>query len=260
MTQASAACDGVQSSSVATARSVSRIAQLRSVNLLSPNGLAPLRRPPLHGCVSHCGNGRYETFLVLAPQDRPSPVLRPRRRARKGDARVLGKRIRDDVDQRLDRCDGRHCAKHLCGIRRQEGLVPRSAAALRGRPGRSGKTLARAPTAREAVQGMLENAARLFTNDGTPRGCLLASAAATGSKAAADVREAAAHAAPSARSSPSGSRTTLREASCHGTQGRALADLAMAVTQGMSVLARDGADRAALIEVALASMSGWPEP
>jgi hypothetical protein len=52
----------------------------------------------------------------------------------------------------------------------------------------------------------------------------------------------------------------LREASCHGTQGRALADLAMAVTQGMSVLARDGADRAALIEVALASMSGWPEP
>ena len=40
---------------------------------------------------------------------------------------------------------------------------------------------------------MIENAARLYTGDATPRGCLLASAVATGSKDAADVREAAAY-------------------------------------------------------------------
>ena len=105
-------------------------------------------------------------------------------------------------------------------------------------------------------------ATRLFTNDDTPRGCLLASAAATGSKAAADVREAAAQERRAIRSvivkriEDDIARGLLPT----GTRSGALADLAMAVTQGMSVLARDSADRAALIEVALASMSGWPEP
>ena len=54
------------------------------------------------------------------------------------------------------------------------------------------KAFARAPTARDAVAGMIEDAARLYTGDATPKGCLLASAAASGSKDAADVRDAAA--------------------------------------------------------------------
>ncbi|WOI57946.1 TetR/AcrR family transcriptional regulator [Palleronia sp. LCG004] len=124
------------------------------------------------------------------------------------------------------------------------------------------KAMDLAPTARDAVAGMIENAARLFTSDATPRGCLLASAAATGSKGAADVRQAAA-----------GERRAIRGVIVarierdikqgllpKATQSEVLADLALAVTQGMSVLARDGADRETLLKVAHASMTGWPHP
>ena len=122
------------------------------------------------------------------------------------------------------------------------------------------KGLARAPTARDAVARMIEDAATLFTGDATPKGCLLASAAATGSKAAADVREAAAQ-----------ERRVIGEIIVRRierdieagllppeTMPHVLADLVLAVTQGMSVLARDGADRDALLAVARASMAGWP--
>ena len=119
-----------------------------------------------------------------------------------------------------------------------------------------------APTAQDAVTGMIENAAKLYTGDVTPKGCLLASAAATGSKDAADVREAAAKERRGIRA------IIIRriERDIEGgllppdTKPRVLADLALAVTQGMSVLARDGADRDTLLAVAKASMAGWPSP
>ena len=44
-----------------------------------------------------------------------------------------------------------------------------------------------APTAFDAARGMLTGAATTYTGDGTPSGCLLASATASGSAAAADV-------------------------------------------------------------------------
>lgn len=44
------------------------------------------------------------------------------------------------------------------------------------------------------------------------------------------------------------------------TKPTVLADMALAVTQGMSVLARDGAARNALLAVAHAAMNGWPGP
>ena len=130
-----------------------------------------------------------------------------------------------------------------------------------GDPGDLETSFARAPTARDAVMHMIENAARLFTGAQTPRGCLLASATATGSKDAADVRAAVAEV-----------RTSIRHTVAQrirrdmdqgwvppGTDPDALANLAVAVIQGMSVLARDGADREALLAVAHASMTGWPE-
>ncbi len=129
-----------------------------------------------------------------------------------------------------------------------------------GDPGDLEKAFASAPTAREAVAGMIENAARLFTGDATPRGCLLASAAATGSKDAADVREAAAQERRAIWSIIVRriERDIARNLLPSETEPGALADLALAVTQGMSVLARDGADREALLAVARASMVGWP--
>ena len=121
-------------------------------------------------------------------------------------------------------------------------------------------TFENAPTARHAVADMIENAARLFTGETTPRGCLLASAVATGSKEAADVRDAAAQERRVIRSiivdrieSDIG-RGVLPPS----TRPDVLADLALAVTQGISVLARDGADRKTLLAVAKASMVAWP--
>ena len=53
-----------------------------------------------------------------------------------------------------------------------------------GEPDDLEKAFAIAPTARHAVADMIENAARLFTGEATPKGCLLACAVATGSKGA----------------------------------------------------------------------------
>lgn len=116
-----------------------------------------------------------------------------------------------------------------------------------------------APTAREAVAGMLRGAAILYTGETTPRGCLLASAAATGSAGAAEVRAAIA-----------AQRRGLRDILIRrieadiavgrlapDTPGAVLADLALAVTQGMSVLARDGLDRDRLLALADAAMASW---
>jgi AcrR family transcriptional regulator len=121
------------------------------------------------------------------------------------------------------------------------------------------RAMSEAPTAREAVTGMLRGAAKLYTGDTTPRGCLLASAAATGSPDAADVRAAVA-------AERRGVRDIVirrieadiaRELLTADTPATVLADLALAVTQGMSVLARDGADRSRLLAIADAATAGW---
>lgn len=117
-----------------------------------------------------------------------------------------------------------------------------------------------APTARDAVARMMEDAATLYTGEATPRGCLLASAVATGSEAAADVRAAAAQERRAIRA------VVLRRIEKDieagilppRTEPAILANLTLAVTQGLSVLARDGADRGTLLAVAQAAMEGWP--
>jgi AcrR family transcriptional regulator len=119
--------------------------------------------------------------------------------------------------------------------------------------------LAGAPTARDAIAGILRRAAMLYTGETTPPGCLLASAAATGSPEALKVREAVA-----------AERRSIRDIIIRrievdiakrllppDTRSATLADLAIAVGQGMSVLARDGADRACLLSVAEAATAGW---
>ncbi len=129
-----------------------------------------------------------------------------------------------------------------------------------GDPAALEQTMQRAPTARQAVADMLRGAAVLYTGDSTPPGCLLASAAATGSPDAASVRTAVAT-----------ERRRIREIIRRrvmvdmeagrlppGTAPDVLADLAIAVTQGMSVLARDGAPRKTLLAVAEAALQGWP--
>lgn len=120
--------------------------------------------------------------------------------------------------------------------------------------------LAQANSAHEAVKTMLEGAAIAFTGDATPSGCLLASAALSCSESAADVRQ-------KLGAIRRGMEAQLRDRILLGVERKelgtdadadALAGLVMAVIQGMSTAARDGAPREKLQRVAAAALAVWP--
>ncbi len=117
-----------------------------------------------------------------------------------------------------------------------------------------------APTAREAATGLLQASAIGFTGDSTPPGCLLASAAINCSAAAADVQTALSDLRLNIE-------RHLRSKIVHDrsmcklrpeADAEALAGHIMAVIQGMSTLARDGATREKLLSVASTAMRAWP--
>ncbi len=117
-----------------------------------------------------------------------------------------------------------------------------------------------AATAREAARELLRLAALGFTGDDTPSGCLLATSAISCSAEAAEVQAALA-------AIRRGIERHLRERITRdiaagdlppGTDAAVLAGLVMAVTQGLSTLARDGAPRAHVVAVAEAAMAAWP--
>ena len=117
-----------------------------------------------------------------------------------------------------------------------------------------------AQTAREAAANLLNTAAVGFTGDSTPAGCLLASSAISCSPAAADVQKALSKIRISIEK-----RLRVRIEQDNGTQSPnrlvdagAMAGYVMAVIQGMSTLARDGATRTKLLSVANAAMQAWP--
>lgn len=121
-------------------------------------------------------------------------------------------------------------------------------------------TIASASTAHHAAREFLIAAALTYTGDATPKGCLLASATASGSSMSADVQ----HAVSEIRGGIEGHLRRRIERDIEegvlppATQAGALAGLIMAVAQGMSVLARDGAQRAALLAVIEAALRAWP--
>lgn len=117
------------------------------------------------------------------------------------------------------------------------------------------------PTAYDAARTMLTAAAIAYTGSMTPKGCLLASATAGVSAAASDVQDAV-----------TAIRTTIgdqlrsrieRDISTgvlpRSTHAAALAGLVMAITQGMSILARDGSSRASLLTIVELGLQAWPE-
>lgn len=129
-----------------------------------------------------------------------------------------------------------------------------------GEPGASDAMITNAPSAREAARMVLNGAVALFTGDTTPPGCLLASATASGSAASQDVQAEIAsyrqHVAASleariARDVDAGELPPHLD-----TAG--LAGMIVAVVQGLSVMARDGASRATLAAVANATLRTWP--
>ena len=117
-----------------------------------------------------------------------------------------------------------------------------------------------AATAYDAARDMLTAAAITYTGDATPRGCLLASATASGSSASADVQHAVAEI---RRDIQRHLRKRIERDIASGvllpeTNASALSGFVMAVTQGMSVLARDGAKRADLLATIEAALGAWP--
>jgi AcrR family transcriptional regulator len=117
-----------------------------------------------------------------------------------------------------------------------------------------------APTAADAARQMLDGSALHFTGSGTPPGCLLATGAISCSAAAADVQAALA-------AIRMGIEMRLRQKIIadmasgviqQDIDADILAAYIMAVIQGMSTLARDGASRPKLQSLATAVMRGWP--
>lgn len=130
-----------------------------------------------------------------------------------------------------------------------------------GDPDATARAIEEAPTAYDAARAMLTNAAVFYTGETTPRGCLLASATATGSAASCDVQD---EIATIRRSIADYLEARIRrdvasEALPPATNASALAGLVMAVAQGMSVLARDGASRDSLLAIVEAALVAWPQ-
>lgn len=122
-------------------------------------------------------------------------------------------------------------------------------------------SLAAARSARDAAHQMLATAAITFTGEATPRGCLLASATASGPEESADVRSAVSEV-------RRGIATLLADRIAQDvvacilpatTNAEALSDLILVIVQGMSVLARDNVSRERLLALSEQAMLAWPD-
>ena len=118
-----------------------------------------------------------------------------------------------------------------------------------------------AATAEDAAWGLLRAAVVGFTGVGSPPGCLLASSAISCSAAAADVQGelAAIRRGIEARLNDKIVQAAKAGETAADTDADALAGHVMAVIQGLSTLARDGAPREKLMRVAATAMLAWPK-
>ena len=128
-----------------------------------------------------------------------------------------------------------------------------------GDPDDMARAIRDAPTAYHAAHDLMIAAVTTYTGEATPKGCLLASATASGSTAAADVQDAVASL---RRGLENCLRLRIERDIEDGVlppemQAAPLAGLVLAVTQGMSVLARDGASRTSLLAIVEAALHGW---
>jgi AcrR family transcriptional regulator len=117
--------------------------------------------------------------------------------------------------------------------------------------------VAAAPSARALIAAMLEGAARAFTARGLPRGCMVISSALNCGVESADVERALRD---RRRANEADLAARLRRARRDGelvssADPDALAKYVATLIQGMSVQARDGADREALLAVARAAIA-----
>ena len=142
----------------------------------------------------------------------------------------------------------------------KKGLFLEAVRRYAGDPEVSGRAIDEAATAYDAARQMLVGAAVAYTGATTPRGCLLASATASGSAASREVQEAVTETRRAIVE-----RLRLRiERDVEGgelassTDAVALAGFLMTILQGLSVMARDGLSQAALVSIAEIALTAWP--
>ena len=118
-----------------------------------------------------------------------------------------------------------------------------------------------ARSAREAAHNLLTVAAKSFTGSSSPRGCLLASATASGSTSSSDVQMAVSNVRHWMTNSI---RIRIEKDIAAGVlpgyaDASALATMVIALIQGMSVLSRDGKSRRTLDAMIETAMTAWPK-
>lgn len=120
--------------------------------------------------------------------------------------------------------------------------------------------IAEAPSARHAAQHLLESSARWFTQPNTPTGCMVASAAASGSETSGRVRAVLKRVRQANQKAlQKRAERDIHEGHLPATaNAQALAAMTMAIIQGMSTLARDGVHRSLLLQLASTAMTAWP--
>lgn len=119
--------------------------------------------------------------------------------------------------------------------------------------------IAEARSARQAAQDLLELSARWFTQPGTPAGCLVASAASSGSVSSQRVRAALKNVRDANQKAlQKRIELDIRKGLLPKTaNAQALAFMTMAIIEGMSTLARDGVGQKALLDLTRTAMTAW---
>lgn len=127
-------------------------------------------------------------------------------------------------------------------------------------PKTSPELIAEARSARQAAQELLEASARWFTQKEAPAGCLIASAASSGSVNSQKVRAALKNVRnANQKALQKRAERDIREGLLPKTaNAQTLASMTMALVQGMSTLARDGAGQKALLDLVRTAMTAWP--
>ena len=131
----------------------------------------------------------------------------------------------------------------------------------KGPGGFSAKALAEEPTARRAVQRLLEEAAVELTRDCHPHGCMMVMAATNCSIAAEHVQNALIkRRALGVKSIQDRIQQGIDNGELPaGTDAAALASFYAMVYQGMSMQAKDGASKKSLLASVAMAMQSWPD-
>ena len=129
-------------------------------------------------------------------------------------------------------------------------------------PVTSASIIAQALTARDAARNLMHAAVEGFTGKDTPKGCLLATSAISCSAGASDVQNDLANIRMGIEAQLKAKAMADIKAGLipNDTDAEALAAHILAVIQGLSTLARDGAPREKLFRVAELAVCAWPKP